>query len=146
MLLLRKVVVGIVLDDPPCTVQVARMERVLVRLGDESRETREHDHEEDAEPEVSRTEEVVIVAVDGCREPSGSDDGVNGLSRWSAIARCPIQTETYRVRPDKHDTESHSEEDPGGPHMSVETIEKISRHHSRDGHDLQKTVLADLIL
>ena len=80
MPVLREVVVGVVLHDPACAVQIARVKRVLVRLGDIPRQASDDDHERNAEPEVGGAEEVVVVAVDGGGEPSRGDEGVEGLT------------------------------------------------------------------
>ena len=136
MPVLREVVVGVVLHDPACAIQIARVKRVLVCLDDIPRQARDDDHERNAEPEVGGAEEVMVVAVDGGGEPSRGDEGVDSLSKMSASTKHATRERSYRVCPDEHDTKGNSEEDPASPHVSVETVEKISCHHSPYGHDL----------
>lgn len=54
-------------EEIPCFVDVAGGE------GDE-------DGDRKGEPEESGMEEIVVIAIDGSGEPSGRDDGVDGLS------------------------------------------------------------------
>ena len=136
MPVLREVVVGVVLHDPACAIQIARVKRVLVCLDDIPRQARDDDHERNAKPEVGGAEEVMVVAVDGGGEPSRGDEGVDSLSKMSASTKHATRERSYRVCRDEHDTKGNSEEDPASPHVSVETVEEISRHHSPYGHDL----------
>ena len=81
-----EVMVGLDLVQVPHTVDVGRVEAEFIRLEEEPWEERQRNHEEQTEPIVRRMEEVVVVAVDRCGEPSGSNDGVGSLYiRLSAL-------------------------------------------------------------
>lgn len=74
--------IGAYLVDVPYPVQVARHEQELVRLYNISREKSQWDHKEYSQPEVGRSEKIVVVAIHGCYKPARFDSRVNGLGNF----------------------------------------------------------------
>lgn len=83
--LLFDIQVRVELEVPAHDVNVVRSDEERPGQVDVTRCEGDQDCDGEREPEESRVEEIVVVAVDGCREPSGRDDGVNALFRHVSV-------------------------------------------------------------
>jgi len=80
----------------------------------------------------------MIVPIDSGREPPWADRVVDKLvltsvSRWQGES-----VQTYREYPEKEDTDEDGKEDPDGPNIGIQTIEKADSNHSGKYHGLRK--------
>jgi hypothetical protein len=81
---LTEVMFGMEFVEVTHAVDIAWVEHELVCFGNKTREESQWDHKQYTKPEVGRMEEVVIVAVDRCDEPTRLDSRVDSLQTWKA--------------------------------------------------------------
>ena len=130
--------VGLQLVVPVQDVQVVRAEAESPRLVEVPRSQREYDRDQDAEPEESGPEQVIIVAKDGSRKPPGGDERIKGLETRQ-LGRLQRKVEekgrgTHGVYPDENNTNKHGDEHPNGPDFRQESVKQICGGSCGDDH------------
>jgi len=88
----------------PCAVQIPR-------------EKRNHDAQWQGQPEVGRSKQEVVVAVDVGHKPARADSIVH-----------------ERKKQQEHNSEKDCEEDPPGPHVGVETVVQADNYYGSENH------------
>lgn len=76
---LRKVSVGVKFPRPSHDIEVVGAEDELVRLVQVAGCHRDHEREEDREPEICRGPQIIVVPVHGSVEPPRRNSGIESL-------------------------------------------------------------------
>lgn len=115
----------VVLAVIPHDVEVRRIVDRLPRLEGVPRKESEEQCQKQAEPEIRRREKELIVAKYGDIEPAWGDDGVYCLRRRIRVIPARRGCRTYRIHPNKQDSNENAKEYPRGPCKGVQPDKEV---------------------